>query len=91
MFGFAVANDRGYQMTVSSETLHPISAHDRVDSRLGTLEFVDGFPSPTTRALVYGQPDSVHGRERVSQTGTRRASTYALHTARRRGRTTMRS
>ena len=40
-------------MTVSSEMLESISTPGQLDSRLGTLEFVDGFPSPETTELVY--------------------------------------
>jgi hypothetical protein len=40
-------------MTVSSETLHSISTPERIDSRLGTLDFVDGRPSPATSGFVY--------------------------------------
>ncbi len=32
-------------MTVSGEALRSISVPDRVDSRLGTHDFVDGFPT----------------------------------------------
>ena len=32
-------------MTVTSETLSSIAAPEQLDSRLGTLDFVDGFPS----------------------------------------------
>jgi hypothetical protein len=39
-------------MTVSGETLRLISTPDRVESRLGTLEFVEGVPSPATSELV---------------------------------------
>ena len=35
-------------MAVSGETLHSISMPERVDGRLATLGFVDGFPSPGT-------------------------------------------
>jgi hypothetical protein len=38
-------------MTVSGETLSSISTPERVDSRLGTLDFVDGFPSSATSEL----------------------------------------
>jgi hypothetical protein len=47
-------------VTVSSETLHSISTQERVDSRLGTLDFVDGFPSPATSELVYDHLDFVY-------------------------------
>jgi hypothetical protein len=47
-------------MTVSAETLRSISTPERVDSRLGTLDFVDGFPSRGTSELVYDHLDFVH-------------------------------
>ena len=37
---------------VSAETLRSISTPDRVDSRLGTLEFDDGAPSAATAELL---------------------------------------
>jgi hypothetical protein len=48
-------------MTVSTGTLRSISAPDRLDTPLGTLEFVDGFPSPETSELVQDHLDFVHG------------------------------
>jgi hypothetical protein len=48
-------------MTVSSETLHSVSTPDRVESRLGTLEFDDGAPSEETAALLYDHLDFVNG------------------------------
>ena len=50
-------------MTVSSETLRSISTPERLDSRLGTLEFVDGAPSKETVAKVYDYLDLMHGVE----------------------------
>ena len=40
-----------------------ISTPDRVESRLGTLEFDDGAPSEATAALLYDHLDFVHGVE----------------------------
>ena len=48
---------------VSSETLRSISTPERLDSRLGTLEFVDGAPSKVTVAKVYDYLDLMHGVE----------------------------
>ena len=64
-------------MTVSSETLRSISTPDKLDSRLGTLEFVDGVPrSETTETRV--RPPRLRARaERVPQR-LPGASTYAL-------------
>jgi len=46
---------------VSAETLASISTPDKVESRLGTLEFVDGAPTPATADLLYDHLDFVHG------------------------------
>jgi hypothetical protein len=46
---------------VSRETLASISTPDRVESRLGTLEFTDGAPTPATADLLYDHLDFVHG------------------------------
>jgi hypothetical protein len=46
---------------VSAETLGSISTPDRVESRLGTLEFRDGAPSKATAELLYDHLDFVHG------------------------------
>ncbi len=64
-------------MTVSSETLRSISTPERLDSRLGTLEFVDGVPSGETAELVYDHLDFVHGLN-VYLDGFAGASTYAI-------------
>jgi hypothetical protein len=48
---------------VSAETLRSISTPDRVESRLGTLEFRDGAPSKATAGLLYDHLDFVHGVE----------------------------
>jgi len=49
--------------TVSDETLASISTPDRVESRLGTLEFDDGAPSEATAAKLYDKLDFLHGVE----------------------------
>ena len=64
-------------MTVSSETLRSISTPERLDSRLGTLEFVDGVPSGETAELVYDHLDFVHALN-VYLDGFAGASTYAI-------------
>ncbi len=46
---------------VSDEVLRSISTPDRVESRLGMLEFNDGAPSEATAALLYDHLDFVHG------------------------------
>jgi hypothetical protein len=48
---------------VSAETLRSISTPDRVESRLGTLEFRDGAPTEATAGLLYDQLDFMHGVE----------------------------
>ena len=47
-------------MTVSSETLRSISAPDKLESRLGTLEFVNDVPRSETVETVYDHLDFVH-------------------------------
>ena len=54
-------------MTVSSETLRSIATPERLDTRLGTLEFVDGVPTGETAKLVYDHLDFVHARQRLSR------------------------
>ena len=48
---------------VSKEELASISTPDRVESRLGTLEFVDGAPTEATAAVLYDNLDFMHGVE----------------------------
>jgi hypothetical protein len=64
-------------MTVSSDLLHTISTPDRLDSRVGTLESVDGVPTGETAELVYDHLDFVHGLN-VYLDGFAGASTYAI-------------
>ena len=64
-------------MTVSGATLSSISTPERLDSRLGTLEFVDGVPSGETAELVYDHLDFVHALN-VYLDGFAGASTYAI-------------
>ena len=47
--------------TITAEELASISTPDKVESRLGTLEFNDGAPSEATAALLYDNLDFVHG------------------------------
>ncbi len=49
--------------SVSAEVLASISTPDRVESRLGTLEFTDGAPSASTAELLYDHLDFMHGVE----------------------------
>jgi hypothetical protein len=64
-------------MTVSSETLRSISTPEQLKTRLGALDFVDGFPSSETSELVYDHLDFVHALN-VFLNGFAGASTYAL-------------
>jgi hypothetical protein len=64
-------------MTVSGDTLRAISVPDHVESRVGTLEFVDGVPSGETVKTVYDHLDFVHGLN-VYLDGFAGASTYAI-------------
>jgi hypothetical protein len=64
-------------MTVSGEALRSISTPERVDSRLGALDYVDGFPSRATSELVSDHLDYVHALN-VFLNGFAGASTYAL-------------
>ena len=64
-------------MTVSSETLRSISTPEQVESRLGTLEFVDGVPIGKTAERVYDHLDFVHGLN-VYLDGFGGPSTYAI-------------
>jgi len=53
----------GQDSGVSAETLRSISTPDRVETRLGTLEFVDGAPTTATSATLYDNLDFMHGVE----------------------------
>ena len=46
---------------VSTEALESVSTPDRVESRLGRLEFDDGAPSEATAALLYDHLDFLNG------------------------------
>jgi hypothetical protein len=41
---------------VSAETLQSISTPDRVETRIGALEFFDGLPTPGTVEAAYDSP-----------------------------------
>ena len=49
------------QNGVTAETLQSVSTPDRVESRLGTLEFDDGAPTPATAELLYNHLDFQNG------------------------------
>jgi len=48
-------------MSATADTLSSITTPDTVESRLGTLQFVDGAPSEETAALLYDNLDFMHG------------------------------
>jgi hypothetical protein len=62
---------------VSAATLVSISTPDRVDTRIGTLEFFDALPSATTIEVVYDNLDLLRGVE-VFLRGIPAASLYAM-------------
>ena len=62
---------------MTGQLLRSISAPDRFDSRVGTLESVDGVPSSETAGLVYDHLDFVHALN-VYLDNFAGASTYAL-------------
>jgi hypothetical protein len=64
-------------MSVTSEAVRSIGTRERVDSRLGSFEYVDGFPSRETSELVYDHLDFVHALN-VFLNGFAGPSTYAL-------------
>jgi hypothetical protein len=64
-------------MSVSSETLHSIATPERLDTRVGALDFVDGVPSRESAETVYDHLDFVHGLN-VFLNGYAGASTIAM-------------
>ncbi len=64
-------------MTLTGEMLDHIAAPHRFDSRVGTLESVDGLPSRETAELVYDHLDFVHALN-VYLDGFAGPSTYAI-------------
>jgi hypothetical protein len=64
-------------MSVSRKTLDSISTPDRLETKLGTLEFEDGFPSPETSERAHDHLDYLHALN-VFLNGFAGPSTYAL-------------
>ena len=64
-------------MAVSKEAFSSISAPEKLDSRLGTLEFTDGVPSAKTAETAYDQLDFQHALNAYLN-GFPGASTWAL-------------
>ena len=48
---------------VSQETLESITTPDKVETSIGTLNFMDGAPSPETAQKVYDYLDTMRGVE----------------------------
>jgi hypothetical protein len=78
-------------MSLSGETLHSISAPDRLDSRVGTLESVDGVPSGETAELVYDHLDFLHALNVYSTASREHRHTRCGRAFMRRERRTTRS
>ena len=49
----------GYNSTIPESIMTP----DKVETRIGTLEFFDGIPTKTTAGLVYDNLDFLRGVE----------------------------
>ena len=64
-------------MNVAGETLRSTGVPERIETRLGTLEFVDGVPSRGAVETVYDHLDFVHALN-VYLDGFAGASTYAI-------------
>jgi hypothetical protein len=58
----ALAAD-GQRMAMSTDIPPAITTPDRVETRIGTLEFFDGFPTEETVELVYDNLDFMRGIE----------------------------
>jgi len=53
----------GARAAMATEIPVTVTTADRVETRIGTLESVDGFPTPETVALVYDNLDFIRGVE----------------------------
>ncbi len=56
---FAQEKTPGYNNKIPESIMTP----DKVETRVGTLEFFDGIPTKETAALVYGNLDYIRGVE----------------------------
>ncbi len=54
-----ISTPEGYQTPIPAKILTP----DRVETRIGTLEFTDGFPTQSTADLLYDHLDFLRGVE----------------------------
>jgi hypothetical protein len=61
--GAVCANKGDGAMSATTDTLASISTPDKLESRIGALEFDDGAPSEATAALLYDHLDFVHAVE----------------------------
>src|SRR5436190_1132597 len=50
-------------MNIQVRTNSPITTPDKLQTRLGTLQFTDGAPSPDTVEKIYDNLDFMHGVE----------------------------
>ncbi|MGY4857286.1 DUF1254 domain-containing protein [Cryobacterium sp. AP23] len=66
------------QTQISPDTPASLTTPDRIESRLGTLEFDDGAPSDATADLLYEHLDFLHGVEAFINSFPG-ASTTAMH------------
>ena len=64
-------------MAVSSEAIRAISTPERLETHLGTLEFVDGVPTSESAETLYDHLDYVHALN-AFLSGYGGASTYAM-------------
>ena len=60
LFTAAVAVAPGVNAQVSQQTLDAMSAPDKVETRLGTLEYKDGVPTAATVQKMYDNLDFMH-------------------------------
>ncbi|MGK9167630.1 hypothetical protein KXR53_15100 [Inquilinus limosus] len=74
---FLVAQTTIAAAQVSDETVRSLSAPDRVETRIGTLEFKDGVPSVATAQTVYDTLAFANGLA-VYNNSFRGASAYAI-------------
>ena len=63
---------------VSPQTLDAIAAPEKVETRLGTLEYKDGVPTPGTVQKIYDNLDFTHAVD-VYLNAFQGVSTYAAH------------
>jgi hypothetical protein len=78
-------------MSVSADTLHSISAPDRLDTQMGALESVDGVPGVQTVETVYDHLDYVHALNAFLNGFAEASSTRCTRAFRRRGQRAIRS